>query len=350
MNPLPRVVHPAAARGHGRRLSQALLLCALVLALAPFSPAAETRLSAINFGDARWPAHPTLLFTKRWGQRYPVVAVEKNAPVVLIDGQRKTLSDSAPLFTQLAEDYFPERVKSGNHIDIGKRTWLQAPQGGTATEAREYTGEITLQSETDIPDCYALITLFDTGAIDDPLGPDFRKTVLVEIGTLRAHETRVVPLSMKVRMALHYSNGDPSKKYTDPGVTSVFSQVFSRGVEIRTGDLGELGVSQYFFVREAVEHADAVEAWVKENRKTDRGAAPYVVTPLQAGMSFGLPKEASAILSVNADGKVTQVVLEQAFPAEAVTNLTNCLKLWLFLPAIKHGSPAPTKIRIPLEF
>ncbi len=376
MRPLPRVDRHATARGPGlARWLVRLVGASLLLLIAPALQAQSTA-AQFNFGAAKWPPHPMLLLAKYRGYRLPVVAVEKNQPVVLLDGRRKTLSDSTPLVTQLAEDYHPAQVTFTGNIDIGKRSWETPPSRGLyvpdSTELREYIGTLSLESATDVPDAYVLLTLFDSGAADDPAGSDFCKSELIEVGALRAHERREVPLRMLVHMPLRYSNGDPSKK---PGIeldqTIVFWQLFSQGVEIHTHDLSDIelrlgrsvftkeglkttleitGIGQFIYLRERVEHADAVEAWLKQNRKSNQPAQPYGLTPLQAGTAENLPKEASAILSLSAEGKVTQVVLEQAFPEEAARNITRFLKLWLFLPAIKNGSAVATRIRVPLAF
>jgi hypothetical protein len=55
-------------------------------------------------------------------------------------------------------------------------------------------------------------------------------------------------------------------------------------------------------------------------------------------------------LTLSAEGKVTQVVLDQAFPDPAKDVLTSTLGAWLFLPAIKNGVAVPVRIRVPLEF
>lgn len=345
-----------------------LAVIALPLAQAESSPGWK------DFGEAHWPSHPMLLLAKYRGQRLPVVAVEKNQPVVLINGHRKTLPDTTPLTTQLAEDFHAAVVEFSGQIGIGKRTWETPPQRGAyipdSTELREYTGTITLTSATEVPDAYVMLTYYDSGAMDDPAGGEFCKSALFEVGTLHPQESRTVPLSMKVHMPLRYSNGDPSRKTGgDMNLALVYWQAFSQGVELKTNNLSELeirnthtvygknsqrsslevtGVGMFIYLRERAEHTDAVEAWQKQNRKTNRGALPYAQTPLLSGMSDELPKGASAVLAVDEDGKVTKVAFEPGLPEATAKYLTRCLKLWLYLPALKKGSPTATSIKVPL--
>jgi hypothetical protein len=294
--------------------------------------------------------------------------VEKNKPVILTDGKRKTLSDSTPLMTQLAPGFSPAQVEYTGQIDISNRKWVQIASHGEATEWRDYAGTATLTAKTDVPDAYILITLYDGDSMDDPTTADFFKTTLIEVGTLHAGETRTVPLAMGVMMPLRFSNGDPYRS-SSYGLTLVFWQLFSQGVEVRTQDLADIeirhtkdtysgkgktstlqvtGVGAFIYLRERADFSDAVEAWVKENRKASSPARPYAQTPLQSGVSEPLPAGATATLSVGKDGVVKEIALAPGLPAAAVPNLARCLKLWLYLPEIQNGKAVPTKVTVPL--
>lgn len=350
--------------------------CVLLSALALPRARAESSPGWIDFGEARWPSHPMLLLAKYHGQRLPVIAVEQNKPVVMVDGKRKTLPDSTPLVTQLAEDFLPAQVEVSGKVGIGKRSWETPPQRGAwipdSTELREYTGNVTLQSATELTDVYVLLTHYNSSAMDDPAGGVFCKSALFEVGTLHPNELRAVALSMKVHMPLLYINGDPSRKTGgDMDLSLAYWQAFSHGVEIRTNNLSELeirnthtvygkgthnsslevtGVGMFIYLRERAEHPDAVEAWQKQNKKTNRDALPYAQTPLQPGTTEGLPAGLTATLTVDEDGKVTKVAFEPGFSEAVAKNITRCLKRWLYLPALKKGSPISTSVKVPLNF
>ena len=353
-----------------RPLPRVLLFVGLATALALSRLHADPRPPRLEFGEAKWPSHPMQLFAKYRGGRALVVAAEKNQPVILVDGKRKTLSDSTSLLTQLAEDLSPAQVDFTGNIGIGNRKWVQAPGGGEATEWRDYTGSITLTAKTEVPDCYVLISFFDGDSMDDPTTANFFRTELVEVGTLHAGETRNVSLAWGLMMPLHFSNGDPSRKASAFGLSLVYWQLYSKGVEVRTLDLADLelrhtkdvysgsgktstlhvtGVGTFIYLRERLDHEDAVEVWLKENRKTTKPARPYAQTPLQPWSSVPLPTGAVATLGIGKDGKVKEVAFEPALPADITKNLGRCLQLWLYLPEIKNGSAVPAKIRVPLS-
>lgn len=345
-----------------RRLALSLLLVATA------TLHAEQKLPKLDvFGEVLWPTHPMELYAKYQGGRAPVVAVEKSGPVILVDGTRKTLPESTKLMTQLAPDFSPAQVDADGKIGIGNRKWVQLASGGEATEWRDYIGAVTVRAKTEVPDCFVLITLYDGGAADQPDGADFFKTVLVDVGTIHAGEARTVPLHMGVMMPLRFSNGDPFKKGVEASLTLVFWQVFSQGVEVRTQDLSDIvirnvkdvysgkgktsttvvtGVGAYIYLRERVGFEDAIDAWKKQNRKADQAARPYAQTPVVAGDV--LPPGTVATLSVGTNGKVQDVAFTPGVSPAAAKNLTFCLKLWLYLPALKNGSAQATKIPVPL--
>ncbi len=371
MNSRPQFASPARTIPVISTLAAAL--CTSLLLVAAPLVRAESSPGWIDFGEAPWPEHPTLLVAKYQGKRLPVVSVDQGKPVVMVDGKRKTLSDTTPLVTQLAEAFHPAQVEFSGKVDIGKRSWEQLPgRHGEATELREYTGMVTLQSATEIPDVYVLVTYFNSSEMGDLESGDFCKSALFDVGTLRPGEPKAVKLYLKVHMPLLYSNGDPNRnKAGDMDLSVAYWQAFSHGVELKTNNLSDVvirnthtvysknthtstvettGVGMFIYLRERPEHADAVEAWQKQNKKTNRDALPYAQTPLQPGTSEGLPTGLSATLAVGEDGKVTKVTLDPGFSEGVAKNLTRCLKRWLYLPALKKGSPTSTTVKVPLNF
>ena len=355
------------------KLSRPVLVTCLLLGVSVLrSIAGEKPWAPLEFGTAPWPAHPTLLFARYHGSFAPVVAADKDAPVIQVDGQRKSLSSSTELVLRLGSEYAPGKMSfSGGLSSEEKHQTIQGTPSADPLDSVSAQGVLTLKPDRDLPDCYLLLVTFDAVSLQYPDADDHLRTTLQEIGTLRAGESRTVPFG--VRRVFNdplYDGNRTSDIYVKP-MTAAFWQLFSHGQEVKMHDMANVkianqvtamsagvarlpqsthGLGLFFYQHERAGHPEAVEVWTRANRRGNHGAEPYAQTPLATGTAEGLPRSASAILSIGADGKVKDVVLEGAFPAEAAHSLGNSLRLWLFLPAIKHGEPAPTRVRIPLEF
>jgi len=311
----------------------------------------------VDVDKFKLPAHPTLLFAEYGKQRLPVVAASKNLPVVVIGGKREILKETTPLLTQRAATYGPASAEMSGGITHDE--WLQLPPsrsdglGGATRSATQFDLTLTFTAAQDLEDCYLVLIGFDVESLLDAETPDSSTISVREIGSLKAGEPKTLNFTARVIFPLKFANGDPWKKQIGAGqfkftVMPLVWQLFSGGVQVKTK------VSEYaplfFYHRERMAHHAAVKAWRQENRKGNQPVRPVLQIPPLLESTAGFPAEATATLSIAADGTVTQVVLDQAFPDPAKEVLTTTLGAWLFLPAIKNGVAVPVRIRVPLEF
>jgi hypothetical protein len=292
--------------------------------------------------DSSAPPHPTMLFAEFQGKPQPVIAVEKEEPVILVDGRRKRLRGNVALSTERLPHYSGLKAElSSVKIEI-----LQLVAAASDQEAESVKGNAgatmggyveltaTINAAQDLSDCF--VVLF--GCEDDFLQGD----------------TDRPNAQIRVRQIADLKAGEPAriKFATSPflpkGKLSVFVLLFSgeNEVAINTSPVA----ASYFHSRERVIHTAVVKKWLAENRQGSRAAQPLLQIPPLLGSINGLPKEAIATLTVRADGSVLAVTLDHAFPNAAEKILNDTLSAWLFLPQIENGSPVSTRVKLPLKF
>lgn len=294
------------------------------------------------FAETPPPPHPTALFATYKGERQAVVAVEKEDPVILVDGQRKRLRGNIPLSTERQPRY------AGLHAEVAgqKAAIVQVLQGTNDTTVEqikdakgatvggyvEYSATITARE--DLKDCFvALIAVDDdfvTGRTDQPNS----QIRVRELPALRAGAATPIKFSTSPFLS--------RKKMT------LFVLVFSEGREVVIGQ--QPGIDRYFHRRERVVHAATVRKWLADNPGASRPVQPVQQIPPLLGRLEGLPENATATLSIAPDGTVANVALDREFTPAAEAVLTNTLHAWLFLPKLQNGVAVPAQVRLPLRF
>jgi hypothetical protein len=109
-------------------------------------------------------------------------------------------------------------------------------------------------------------------------------------------------------------------------------------------------VAAFYHDRERAAQLLAVAAWRKGNAGQSRPAQPFLQIPPLFDGTVPLPQSSDVTLQIDAEGKVTDVLLPPSFPAAAADTLDTTLRAWLFLPALKQGAPVPSRVRLPLNF
>lgn len=288
------------------------------------------------------PPHPTLLLAEYRGATHPVVAVEKEEPVILVEGRRKTLRGNIPLSTERLPRYAGAKaaitsVKIEGVQVVTAMTEFSAAEAaasprGTLGGYVEFTGTIT--AEQDLADCY--LALF---AIDDDFirGISDRPNAQIrvrQLPDLRAGQAAPVKFS--------------TTPFLQKGKVQVFALLFAGGDEVSTDQ--NATAARYFLRREQVIHAATVKHWLEENHQGSRPVQPVLQIPPLFASTEGFPPAAVADLTVAADGTVLNVSLDRTFTPNAEATIRRTLGAWLFLPKIQDGVPSLTHVKVPLRF
>lgn len=288
------------------------------------------------------PPHPTLLLAEYRGATHQVVAVEKEEPVILLDGRKKTLRGNIPLSTERLPRYAGSKaaitsVKIEGVQVVSAMTEFSAAEAaasprGTLGGFVEFTGTITAMQ--DLSDCY--LALF---AIDD----DFMRGI---------SDRPNAQIRVRQLPDLRAGQAAPVKFSTTPflqkGKVRVFALLFAGGDEVSTDQTA--AAARYFLRREQVIHAATVKRWLEENHQGSRPVQPVLQIPPLLASTEGFPPDATADLTVAADGTVLDVSLNRTFAPAAEESIRRALGAWLFLPKIQDGVPGLSHVKVPLRF
>jgi len=289
------------------------------------------------------PPHPTLLVAEHRGQRVPIVAVEKETAIALVDGQRKKLSSRAALQTIRVSDYAAGRAK----LVIGRLSNLQIVTASSEIDGEKVVGtpgatvggyvefSATITADRDLKDCYiALVSFatgFESGRTEKPES-QIRLRQLPDLAAGRATE---------VKFGTEPFLGDSRKQ-------TVFVLLFSGAEEVYTGP--NAMAWRYFQRREHVLHRAAVNTWLERHRGKDMPIAPALqISPFFVS-AVELPKQIEAAIDIDANGDVSAVTLPDGLPTAAREPLTTTLRAWRFYPKLVGGVPTPARVRVPLQF
>lgn len=311
------------------------------------------------------PRHPTLLYAEYDGERHLVIAADGKKPVIAPKGKRVTLPSDTELFTERASTYGSysarlEEMKPGVPTVISRGFFM--PGAPREYSGLEWVHTFDLVSDQDIPDCYtAVITFNKEFLMGEDEREEYRRSLfelrprpvmpaqirVQQIGDLRAGVSRSVSLTVNYLTAPIYVNSlAGAMKEEDP--IHFLLPLFSGGHEIRTANIGDM--PGFFRKREQVAHSKLKNLWLEQNRGTSRPLRPMLQIPPLFDSTEGLPAEIVAILTIEPDGTVSEVVLDRELPEGAAQILTNTLYAWLFLPKLENGTPVASKVGVPLKF
>lgn len=297
---------------------------------------------SLAHADTAIPPHPTGLFAEYRGQRYPVVGVEKEDPVVRIDGKKKRLRGNVPI----SSDRMPRYGEGKAELSEVKTEILQlvtttfgtdveqvkSNRGATVGGYVEFSSVITPRE--DLADCFIALIAFDqgfqSGYNDQPNAQ------------IRLRQIQNLPAGKATRIQFS------STPFLSGKHMQIFVLLFAGGDEIATNTMS--GAWPYFQKRERLVHASAVKQWLKENAAGNRPAQPILQIPPLFESTQGFPADAAAVLVVAPDGTVADISLRGELPAPAERVLTDTLGAWLFLPRIQDGAAETSRVTVPLKF
>ena len=291
--------------------------------------------------DLSPPPHPTGLFTEYRGKRFPVVAVEKEDPVINVDGKMKRLRGNVPLMSERMPHYSGMKamltddriqvlqVMIGSEMDAEK---LKDSKGATVGGYVEFSGTIT--PEQDLTNCFVALIAFDSGFEQGASDKPNAQMRVRQIQDLRAGQPTRIKFS--------------STPFLSGKTMQPFLLLFSNGDEValNTASL----IWPYFQRRERIVHAATVRQWLLENATGNRPAQALLQIPPLFETTDGLASNGSAVLVVGPEGTVVDISLTGGFPPAAESILTKTLGSWLFLPRIKEGRAETSRVTVPLKF
>lgn len=289
------------------------------------------------------PAHPTLLTAEYRGRTVPVVAVEKETAIALVDGQRRKLSARTPLRTDRVPDFGPGRAT----VALGQLSNLQLVTAATEIDVEKVVGTpgatlggymefaATVTADRDLTDCYVALVSFLSGFVAGAVDKPDAQIRLRQIPDLAAGRPTEVKFSTEPFL------GDARQR-------TVVVLLFSGAEEIYTGS--NTMAWRYFQRREQVLHRAALAAWLGRAAGRDAPPAPALQFPPLFTQSAALPAGIEAELAVGADGEVGSVALPDGLAADVRDTLERTLRAWRFYPKLVGGQPVPARVRVPLRF
>ena len=299
-------------------------------------------LASMAFADERVaPPHPTLLLVEYHGKTYPVISVEKEDPVILVDGKRQRLRNTVPLSTERANRYAGPKAQMTNQrtevlqllnapseLDVDK---VKNNPGTTLGGYVEFSATIT--AAENLSECYVALFAFDVGFL---VGQHDKPNAQLRV-------RRIPDLVQGQPTAVKFS----SSPFLSSKRVKVFALLFSGDHEVSTNVSPDAW--RYFDRRERVVHAAAVRQWLKENSGQSKPLRPMLQIPPLFESTEGFPPNATATLIVAPDGTVSHVGVD-GFDRTAEDVLRTTLSAWLFMPALKDGMPIESRVSVPLRF
>jgi TonB family protein len=298
--------------------------------------------AVISVAQKSAPLHPTLLLAEYKGAMHKVVAVEKEEPVILVDGHKKTLRGNIPLSTERLAGYCGTQASitaigiSGVQVvsamsDFGAEEAATKPRG-TLGGFVEFAATIT--AAQNLADCYLALIAVDDSFMDGTTDRPNSQIRIRQITDLRAGEATAVEFS--------------TSPFLVNGKARIFALLFSDGEEVSIPQTE--AARQYFQRREQVIHAASVKRWVEKNRSASQPVQPLLQIPPLLASTADIPHEVTATLTISPAGTVSDVELSRRLPDPADETLRTTLKAWLFLPKIQDGVATTARVTVPLNF
>jgi hypothetical protein len=289
------------------------------------------------------PPHPTLIMAEYRGKLVPVVAVEKETAIALVEGKRQKLSARAALQTNRVGDFSATRAK----LLVGQIANLQVLTGSSGQDAERLVGTpgatiggyiefaATITAERDLKDCYIALVSFRRGFLENAAQKPDAQIRLRQIPDLAANRPTDIKFSTEPFL------GDASQR-------AVVVLLFSGAEEVYTGP-NALAWS-YFLRREDALHRAATATWLERNRGKDLPLTPTLQVPPFFPSPVDLPAEVQADLTIDDTGSVTMVALPEGLAPATRETLERTLRAWRFYPKLVGGVPTPARVRVPLQF
>jgi len=297
----------------------ASIRCFLTLVLAPIALVAQT---VPNPKSPDRPAAPLAMYKDKWA---PMVGVQSNSPIIIVNGCRVVLERDAAIILDIGKRYTGGFVTVAD-VNLVDSHGFDISTGSMALEAN-------LTPSADIPEAYAL-------AVANPsdLGPDKPPALVVvaqQVDNLKAGKK--TPLYIELPRGIGEEH------------TSWYVLVFSAGQQVRSTGTEKI-LPEYFGRLDSY----LLKGLIAEKAKkgVNSSLTPYRRTPIVLPDSI-VAKYKNAVvkveISVDADGRVNNVQPLEVADPELSSALTMKICTWLFIPAFKDGAAVPAKAIIPLK-
>jgi len=289
--------------------------------------------------------HPSILTVSYHDQMHKVVKVINTDPIIIVDGKEKRIRTEPLYLMQRAETFnFQDQVDLvraslggtrlsmvANKEDEADTSPREAPRFGTTYF------EATLKSKRLLQGGFIAVVAYTDNSFD-PSASNYNPPQII------VHDLPDLPA------------GDPTTvKFSSAamqldGHATYFIQVFdAQGVEVSAANLDS--PAKYYARLERMKLQGAIQRYTAKYAGADHPAAPVMMAQPVFPAGLAAPKGAvSAVLTVAADGTVTEVQVRGVEDAAARKGISDALGGWLFLPQLKAGAPVPTRIQVPLQF
>jgi TonB family protein len=271
----------------------------LVLAIGPAAPLAAQH----------------VLFAEHNDQYFAVLRAHGNRAFVKA-GEKLVLADGRRFALEPAKEYLPVFVAVRN-IDVHTR-YLDL--SGSAIN-NEFDFRASLETPYRLKDVFVVLEL--------NLESAGKLVFLQEVGDLSPHEPRTIDIGIPLMSKLGSGN-------------YVF-HLFSQGVEVLQSEIPDM------------ERDAAVDRMIAARLPAGPEAAPQVFIGPEPVYPSGLLKakvkgRAMLTLRIGANGRVYDPALQSATDPAFGEAALAAVRLWRFLPRMKHGQPVDTTVVFPVDF
>jgi hypothetical protein len=283
--------------------------------------------------------HPTILTVKYRDAMRPVVAMNGNDPVVLVDGKEKRIRTEPVYEPVRVGDYSAAEVELREILVAGLQliettTGVIDPWEGNHAGLAELT--FTAVARQPLARSFVAVVIYSPAA--HAAGDASRPTQII------VHALPALPAGIAVPVRIS------SRMYSFTRDRRVFLQLFDQdGAEIFT-PYAKVGWSYYAGV-ERFRLTAVLNRYLEAQAGKDAQARPVVTIKPRLPKGVPPPEEPVTVdLRITAEGLVEGVDLPRSLDGEARSVVESAMAGWLFLPRLKSGQAVPCVVRVPLRF
>ncbi len=261
-------------------------------------------------------AAQNLLFVEYEGKPCLVRGARGNRPCIEVDGKRIDVPGNR-LALKKVDEYLPAFI-AVRDLDM-RTTYMTVDGAGQMNNELKFNAG--LEAPYELEDVFLLLDMnMDTG------GKTF---FLYEVGRLEPHQPRHIALTVPLAYAL--------------GAGQYQFHLFVGGAEALHTELP-------FFEREATLDRMVAKRIASEQ---EAGLKPFLSLPPEyppALRKANIKGQAVISIRIRTNGSVADPVVKSATDPAFGQAALAAVRLWRFLPRVKHGQPVETKVELPFVF
>ncbi|MCF7686945.1 MAG: energy transducer TonB [Cephaloticoccus sp.] len=300
-------------------------------------------LASLAFAQA---PHPTVLTTKYKDQMLPVIKVLGTDPVVLVEGTEKRIRieptymlERAPGYSRISADVLGQTMSTRETRMVDTESAAAA-----ASDAAQSMGgrfgishfDLSVRAHEAVRGGFVVAVIYSEAAMAEGGRFTAPEIVVHDLPDLPAGQSTVVKFSSaipdgadKLRFFVQLFDADGREMMTDKSPDSWKFYAYMERMRLR----------------------DALPHYVAKFAGADHAAAPIIMPRPIMSPGWELPGEpVEALLTISAEGVVTDLRLSRVPDDNLRRALTESLQGWLFFPKLRAGTPVESKVQVPIKF